>query len=48
MVPAPSTVLAAAALDAVITPTIGAEVTPVPPSEIGIVPALISWPSIVK
>ena len=48
MVPAPRAVLAAAALDAVITPIIGVELTPVPPSEIGTMPAVIFWPSIVK
>ena len=38
----PKTVLAAAASAAVITPTIGAVVDPVPPSVIGTVPAVSS------
>ena len=44
----PRAVLAAAASAAVTNPIIGAVVEPVPPREIGTVPAVISWPSIVK
>ena len=44
MVPNPRTFLALGALDAVMTPTIGAVEEPVPPRETGTIPEVNSWP----
>ena len=44
MVPSPRIVLAEEAFEAVITPTIGAELEPVPPRVIGTIPEVISCP----